>query len=222
MLINVTITNKIIKFLWKTAEIYFKSLVSNYKMKKLFLIAIMMVTVFFSSNAGHTGNFANITKNTEIAAALTALENVGKGDVIAILNGRNATGAPIRVMFRDLTIYGASNCEALTTKTQSGKVIIYINAEHKGAPSEAIACLIAHESQHHTLTNTRAEETRAWMKEVSTWNAFVRRDRTVMLSKHPLVKRENYIAKLNARDNGQGGAIKKIIAQNPVYAGLNK
>lgn len=191
-------------------------------MKKLFLSVFLSVMLFFTSNIGHTSDFANITKNSEIAAALTALENVGKGDVITILNGRNASGAPIRVMFRDLSIYGASNCEALTTKTQSGKIIIYINAEHKGAPVEAIACLIAHESQHHTMTNTRAEETRAWMKEVSTWNSFVRRDKTVMMSKHPLVKRENYIARLNARDNGQGGEIKKIIAQNPVYAGLNK
>ena len=71
------------------------------------------------------------------------------------------------------------------------------------------------------MTNTRAEETRAWLKEVSTWNSFVRRDRSVALLRHPLVKRENYIAKLNARDNGQGNEIRKIIAQNPVYAGLN-
>ena len=71
------------------------------------------------------------------------------------------------------------------------------------------------------MTNTKAEETRAWFKEVSTWNAFVRRDRTVAMSNHPLVKRENYIAKLNARDNGRGDEIRKIIAQHPVYSGLN-
>ena len=190
-------------------------------MKKFFVtFLILFTTIFFSSNIGHTSDFALITKNTEIAAALSALESVGKGDVISILNGNNATGQPIRVLFKDLSIYGGSDCEALTTKTQSGKIIIYINSEHKGAPTEAIACLIAHESQHHTMTNTKAEETKAWLKEVSTWNAFVRRDRTVALMKHPLVKRENYIAKLNARDNGQGDGIRKIIATNPVYAGL--
>lgn len=189
-------------------------------MKKLFLIAAIFFSLVFSTNIGHSSDFALITKNTEIAAALTALESVGRHDVISILKGNNSSGEPIRVLFKDLTIYGASDCEALTTKTQSGKIVIYINSEHKGAPSEAIACLIAHESQHHTLTNTKAEETRAWLKEVSTWNAFVRRDRTVALLKHPLVKRENYIAKLNARDNGEGGEIKKVIASNPVYAGL--
>lgn len=190
-------------------------------MKKLFLTAIIIAIIFCTSSTGYTNDFAAITKNTEIAAALNALQAIGKHDIIAILSGRNATGAPIRVMFRDLSIYGASNCEALTTKTQSGKVVIYINSEHKGAPSEAIACLIAHESQHHTMTNTRAEETRAWLKEVSTWNSFVRHDKSIIMLKHPLVKRENYIAKLNARDNGSGGEIKKIVAQNPVYSGLS-
>ena len=189
-------------------------------MKKLFAFLFLITCLFFNVSIGHTSDFALITKNTEIAAALSALESVGRSDVIAILNGKNATGQPIRVMFKDMSIYGASNCEALTTKTQSGKVVIFINSEHKGAPSEAIACLIAHESQHHTMTNTKAEETRAWLKEVATWNAFVRRDRTVAMMKHPLVKRENYIAKINARDNGEGGEIRKVIASNPVYAGL--
>lgn len=189
-------------------------------MKRIFLLAVILVSLLFTSNIGHSSDFALITKNTEISAALTALESIGRHDVITILKGSNSTGEPIRVMFKDLSIYGASDCEAMTTKTQSGKVVIYINSEHKGAPSEAIACLIAHESQHHTMTNTKAEETKAWLKEVSTWNAFVRRDRTVAMLKHPLVKRENYIAKLNARDNGDGNEIKKVIAANPVYAGL--
>ncbi|MCD8023939.1 MAG: hypothetical protein LUE64_00200 [Candidatus Gastranaerophilales bacterium] len=221
MLIYVTMGICILKFIYKIPIKYLIEFSGFGVIKKLFILAVFLTTIFLSSNVGYSGNFATITKNSEIMAALNALESIGRSDVIAILNGKNATGEPIRVMFRDLSIYGANKCEALTTKTQSGKVVIYINQQHKGAPTEAIACLIAHESQHHTMTNTKAEETRAWLKEVSTWNAFVRRDRTVALSGHPLVKRENYIAKLNARDNGVGGEIKKIIAQNPVYAGLN-
>lgn len=190
-------------------------------MKKFLLLCFAAVTLFFTSNISFSSDYGLITKNPEITAALTALDSIGRGDVIAILNGKNSTGKPIRVMFRDFAIYGAQNCEALTTKTQAGGLVIYINNEHKGAPSEALASLIAHESQHHTMSNTRAEETRAWLKEVATWNAFVRRNKTIALSKHPLVKRENYIAKLNARDGGEGGEIKKIIAQNPAYQGLN-
>lgn len=60
-------------------------------MRKLIITVIICLTVFFTNNIGHTSDFANITKNTQIAAALTALENVGRGDVISILNGKNAT-----------------------------------------------------------------------------------------------------------------------------------
>ena len=137
-------------------------------MRKLFLIAFIFAVILCTGNIGHTNDFAAITKNTEIAAALNALQGIGKTDVISILQGRNATGHPIRVMFRDLSIYGASDCEALTTKTQSGKVVIYINAENKGAPTEAITCLIDKEYQNHKMTNTNAEETGAWIKKVST------------------------------------------------------
>ena len=119
----------------------------------------------------------------------------------------------------NLAIYGCSNCEALTTKTRGGDLVIYINEEHKGAPIETIACLIAHESQHHTFTNTRAEELRAWISETTTWNAFVRKNRTIAYLKHPLVKRENYISKLYVNQNGVDN-IRQLIAKNPVYANL--
>ncbi len=166
------------------------------------------------------GDFENIATNSKITDSLNCLRAINKGDVLAILNGSNQTGKPIRVMFRDLSVYGMSKCEAVTMKTKSGNLVIYINKKHEEAPSEAIACLIAHESQHHTQTNTKQEELRAWVKEVSTWNEFVRRDKTLAYSAAPLVKRLNYIDKLYVRDNGSGG-IEKIIATNPAYRGLN-
>ncbi len=191
-------------------------------MKKLFLIFCITLTILFSkANVIQANDFAENTANTRIAASLYMLNDLGQRDVIALLKGQNATGKPIRIMFRNLAIYGAGDCEAFTTKTKAGSLVIFINEEHKDAPLEAIACLIAHESQHHTMTNTKQEELRAWLKEVSTWNAFVRKDPLVANSTHPLIKRENKIAKLNAKDNGRGGAIEQVIAQNPVYAGLN-
>ena len=191
-------------------------------MKKLVLIVLLAITIIFSkANVIQANDFAENTANARIAASLYMLNDLGQKDVIALLKGQNATGKPIRIMFRNLAIYGAGDCEAFTTKTKAGSLVIFINEEHKEAPLEAIACLIAHESQHHTMTNTKQEELRAWLKEVSTWNAFVRKDPTVAYSTHPLVKRENKIAKLNAKDNGKGGAIEQVIAQNPVYAALN-
>ena len=54
-------------------------------MKKLFLTAIIIATIFCTSSIGHTNDFAAITKNTEIAAALNALQAIGKHDIIAII-----------------------------------------------------------------------------------------------------------------------------------------
>lgn len=190
-------------------------------MKKLYLLFCIVFFICFTFNATIAGGYEKITSNAKISAAISALETVDRHDVIAILSGRNSTGKPIRVMFRNLAIYGCTQCEAFTAKTRGGDLVIYINEEHKDAPVETLACLIAHESQHHTFTNTRAEELRAWVSETTTWNAFVRKNRSVAYLNHPLVKRENYISKLYVKQNGVDN-IRQLIAKNPVYANLEK
>ena len=189
-------------------------------MRKFVLIfcVVFGLSIAFN-NTSNAGSYENITTNPRLSAALNALETVNRQDVISILNGNNATGKPIRVMFRDLSIYGCSDCEAFTAKTRNNGLVIYINIEHKDAPVETLACLLAHESQHHTFTNTKVEELKAWISETNTWNNFVKRDRTLAYLNHPLVKRENYIAKMYLKQNGID-SIKQLIAQNPVYANL--
>lgn len=189
-------------------------------MKKFAVLFCLIFSICFTFNISNAGGYEKITSNTTISSALAALETINRSDVIAILNGRNSTGKPIRVMFRNLAVYGYGNCEAFTTKTRGGDLVIYINEEHRSAPIETIACLIAHESQHHTFTNTKAEELRAWVSETTTWNAFIRKNRNLAYIKHPLVKRENYISKLYVNQNGVDN-LKQIIAQNPVYANLS-
>lgn len=190
-------------------------------MKKLYLLFCIVFFICFTFNTTIAGGYEKITSNAKISAAISALETVDRNDVIAILSGRNSTGKPIRVMFRNLAIYGCTQCEAFTAKTRGGDLVIYINEEHKDAPVETLACLIAHESQHHTFTNTKAEELRAWVSETTTWNAFVRKNRSVAYLNHPLVKRENYISKLYVKQNGVDN-IRQLIAKNPVYANLEK
>ena len=122
-------------------------------------------------------------------------------------------------MFRDLAVMGYKDCEALTVPTKSGGLVIYINSEHKGASAECIACLIAHESQHHTFTNSKQEELRAWISETQAWNELTKRNKSLITASEPLAKRENYIAKIRTKAGVAG--IQKIIASNPVYAGLD-
>ena len=188
-------------------------------MKKLLMIFYIIFSLFFSVQYSFALDYSPISTNQKIVAALNSLDSINRRDVIAILYGRNATKKPIRVMFRDLAVFGYQDCEALTVRTKNNGLVIYISNEHRGASPECIACLIAHESQHHTFTNSRAEELRAWVSETQAWNEFVRRNKELATSSDPLAKRENYIAKIRAKGGVQG--IQKLIATNPVYKGLN-
>ncbi len=190
------------------------------EMRKLFVIVAVLVSVIFTQSNAFASDFSTITKNEKVVSALNVLEKIGAHDVIAILKGQNTTNRPVRVIFRDLAVYGLSKCEAVTMRTQSGGVVIYINKKHIDAPSEAVACLIAHESQHTDLSGTKAEEIRAWVKETVTWNAVVRQNQDIVYSNSPLVKRENYINRLYVAGNNGPEKISNLIATNPVYANL--
>jgi hypothetical protein len=190
-------------------------------MKKLVVTVILFIVCLVSNNMAFAGNYETITSNEKIASSLTALESVNRNDVLAILRGNNTTRKPIRVMFRELEVYGLANCEAVTMKTQAGGLVIYINKKHQNAPKEALACLIAHESQHHTQTGTKAEEVRAWVMEVSTWNAFVRQNSNVAYSNSTLVKRLNYIDNVYTKQQGGVMGIEKVVSNIGMYKGLN-
>ena len=189
-------------------------------MKKLFLIISLIFTLFcINSEAVFALDYSKISNNAKIISALDKLDSINRRDVISILNGNNATRKPIRVMFRDLTMYGFEDAEAITAPTKNKGLVIYISSEHRGASPECIACLIAHESQHHTFTNTKLEELRAWVSETQAWSEFVKRNKSLDSLNEPLAKREIVIAKIKAKGGIQG--IQKLIATNPVYADLN-
>ena len=173
----------------------------------------------FSQLTVYATDFSVIAKNPKIVQALQALERVNKREVLLILFGHNTTKKPIRVMFRELEVYGLTNCEAVTMRTKNGGLVILIHKKHETAPAETIASLIAHESQHHTMTGTKSEEIRAWIYEISTWNTFVRENREIASSDSELTKRLNYISNLYKFDGEK--KIVNIIAKNPVYADLN-
>ena len=182
-------------------------------------VCLLTFVVLFFTQAVFAGDFSSITKNPKLTQSLEALEKVNKREVLSILNGNNKTGKPIRVMFRELEIYGLSKCEAVTMRTKDGGLVIFINKKHETAPVDAIACLIAHESQHHPMAGTAVEEVRAWIMEISTWNTFVRDNKAVAGVECPLTKRLNYISRLY---NTQGQErIEGIISKNPMYKDLN-
>ena len=187
--------------------------------KRVLAAFYVFLCIFIGVQASFGLDYSKISTNAKITAALDKLETINRRDVISILNGNNATRQPIRVLFRDLSIYGYKDCEAVTMPTRNGGLIIYISSEHKNASPECIACLLAHESQHHQFTNSFQEELRAWVSETQAWNELTKRNKDLLTSKEPLAKRENYIAKIRNKSGVEG--IEKVIATNPVYANLN-
>jgi len=190
-------------------------------MKKLCNVLVLLcVALTFSISAAFAGDFTANTTNPTLTSALNKLESIGKTDVINVIQGQNSTGRPIKILFRNLAVYGQGTCEAVTGKTASGSLVIMINDIHENAPIEAIACLIAHESVHEAHTGTFAEELKAWTKETTTWVAFTNENPDLKLADSKLVKRENYLAKLYTQDGYQTTSIEHIIATNSAYQNL--
>lgn len=187
--------------------------------KTLVTIGLVLNLIILNIGQVFAIDYSKISTNAKIVSALNSLYSINRKDVISILNGNNATRKPIRVMFRDLAMFGYEDAEALTIPTKNNGLVIYISAEHRGASPECIACLIAHESQHHTFTNTKTEELRAWISETQAWSEFVKRNQELANLNEPLAKRENIIAKIRTKGGIQG--IQKLIATNPVYSDLN-
>lgn len=187
-------------------------------MKRVVSVLCALFCVFVSVQSADASDFSKITSNAKIISALNALESINENSVISVLNGNNLTQKPIRVMFRDLSLYGQGNCEAVTMRTNSGGLAILINPKHMGSPAEAIASLIAHESVHQAQAGTLEEEVKAWTTEARTWKKFNEQNATLSLENTKLTKRLNYIAGLYSQ-NGSS-SLENIIAHHPVYANL--
>ena len=187
------------------------------------VVVLFSALVFMSvSNASLAADYSANTKQPVLAEALYRLEAMNNRKVLNVIQGQNATGQPIKIMFRDLAALGYGTCEAVTAKSADGKLVILISSNYKTAPVEAIACLIAHESVHHENTKTYEEEVRAWNTEVQTWVAFTNANPSLKASDSKLVKRLNYLSKLYVNDGNQNTSIATLIANQPAYANLKR
>ena len=192
------------------------------KMLKNLVVLFCAVVLMSVSNAALAADYTANTKQPVLTEALNRLEAMNNRKVLNVIKGQNSTGQPIKIMFRDLAVMGFGTCEAVTTKTADGRLVILISSNYKTAPVEAIACLIAHESVHHENTKTYEEEVRAWTTEVQTWVAFTNVNPSLKASDSKLVKRLNYLSKLYVKDGNQMTTIEGIIANNPAYSSLKR
>ena len=96
----------------------------------------------------------------------------------------------------------------------NGNNYILINERYQGAPKEALASLIAHESVHVLPVATMQEEIQATTTEARTW-LMLRAN--VSSSTNELVLRENNLASRYLASSTGNNEIQKSIFNNPFY-----
>ena len=129
-------------------------------MKKL--VVTMFVAIALTITQAFAYDLKNFSNDAKIIAAMQLLEQNGDYDVFANLQKNK-----VKVMFYNLSGYGS--VYGTNSYDSYGRRVIMINSVYKNAPTEQIACLIAHESMHVLRKATLEEETIATQKEAATW-----------------------------------------------------
>ena len=162
-------------------------------MKNVLVALFVFVTITVTQAFAY--NLKDFTSDAKIMSAMQMLERNGDYDVFANLQ-KNA----VKVKFYNLSGYG--NVYATNSYDNYGRRVILINSVYQNAPTEQIACLIAHESMHVLRKATLEEETIATQKEASTWIKL--RNASVTYPESKLTKRLNKLAGLQQASMADG------------------
>jgi len=192
-----------------------------------FLLITLLACFLFPVQAA-AYDYSAVTSAPEIIKALDLLKNHNKATekTFNTIFGDNLTQKPITIRFYDLSQMNFTyrKYDALTCiHKKSGRLFIFINTVHKGAPAEAIASLLSHEVIHQDAQSSYQEEVAAWTAEATTWKSFkeaypeLNKD---SLNKYPLVERLNTLEKMYVKANYTTALISKEVYANAGYKGL--
>lgn len=176
-------------------------------------------------NLVRTVNYSSVTDNPRIIQALKLMNGTtGEWSQKAIL-GKNLSGKPIKVMFKDLALLSPSyrDFDALGWKEKNGQLKIFINNKHRNAPPEALACLLCHEAIHQDRKSSITEETYGWTFEAVEWIQLKKKNPSLSdpaLNIHPLVLRMNKLEKMYIDGGCTDREIRKSVSGNPGYRDL--
>ncbi len=186
-------------------------------MKKVFVL--FAAFVFLTLNQAFAYRATDFSSDAKIISAINMLEQAGETDVL-----RNLQRHAIRVSFDDLSSvsYNSSKTYAVSTYNTYGTRVIMINSIYKNAPTEQIACLIAHESCHVKRVADLEEETIATQKEAATWIKLKNSSKVYPESR--LTSRLDKISGLYMASTNGNNLVQQKIASNGFYRsqlGLN-
>lgn len=177
-------------------------------MKKF--IGLVMLMFLLSVSKVQAVDFNNYTDDAKISSALELLDGIGSNDVFDRLDNSST-----RIIFYDLSLmsYSYAKHYAISSTDESGNNYILINEKYRNSPTEAIACLIAHESVHQLSHATLDEEVRATTVEAQIWL----RLGGISNTGDALVSRENKLARMYKMSTQRQNLIKESIASNSFY-----
>lgn len=155
----------------------------------LFVFVALTITQAFAYNLN------DFTSDAKIMSALQMLEQTGEYDVFANLKKNS-----VKIKFYNLSGYG--KVYAANTFDKYDRRVIYINSIYANAPTEQIACLIAHESMHVLKHATIEEETIATQKEAACWAKLKRS--SVSYPDNKLTRRLDKLADLRSASQMDG------------------
>ena len=179
-------------------------------LKRVFvLIACLFV---LSSSATMAANYRYFTEDVKIESALEMLDDIGAKEIFDNLHENS-----VKIMFYDLTqiSFKHANHFAMNTVDTWGNRYILINSKFKNAPTEQIACLIAHESCHKANKATLAEETLATRTEAKYWT--VLKKRNIAYANTSLTRRLNSLANLESVSTVDNDLIENRISNSRFY-----
>jgi len=164
-----------------------------------------------TNDSGFSKNNINeLTNDYTIKAALNMLQTNGEGEVLNSLSKMH-----VKLMFYDFSKMGMSgNYYAMKAK-QGRQLYIVINRRYKNSPTEAIACLIAHEIVHKLPKLTFHEEETATTEEAQCWTS-LKKDNSYS-SKDALINRLNDLSALYLASTPGNDLIKDKIANSSFY-----
>lgn len=165
-----------------------------------------------SSSSVFAMNVKPFSEDIKIREALTMLDDIGATEVF-----NNLQENSVKIMFYDLTqiSFNYGRHFAINTTDTWGNRYILINSRYKNAPTEQIACLIAHESCHKAKAATLAEETLATRTEAKYWT--ILRKHNVAYADNALTNRLNKLVNLERVSTVDHDYIQERISNSSFY-----
>lgn len=186
-------------------------------MKKVVVLCVTFLLLTINQTLAYNAN--HFSSDTKIVAAINMLDKAGEEDVL-----RNLQKYAVKVKFGDLSMvsYNSSKCFAVSTYNEFGSRVIIINHIYKNAPTEQIACLIAHESCHTARIADLEEETLATQKEAACWTRL--KVQSKIYADNRLTQRLDKLSGLYLASDENNNLVEQKIANNGFYRnqlGLN-